>query len=70
VVLEVGSLLAALALLHASRWSRQPAIPAHYRALALVAVVAVTAIGVAGAAPGWMDGLQASTAIQHSLHHP
>jgi F0F1-type ATP synthase membrane subunit c/vacuolar-type H+-ATPase subunit K len=30
----------------------------------------VTAIGLAGAAPGWMDGLTASEAIQHSIHHP
>jgi hypothetical protein len=69
VVLEVATLLTALALRYASRWSEQPALPAHYRALALVAVVAVTAIGLAGASPGWIDGLTASQALQNSLHH-
>jgi hypothetical protein len=69
VVLEVATLITALALLLTASWFRQPRIPAHYRALALVAVVAVTAIGLAGAAPGWMDGLTASEAIQHSIHH-
>jgi uncharacterized membrane protein YozB (DUF420 family) len=69
-VLEVATLLAALALLHTTGWLRRPGIPVHYRALALVAVVAVTAIGLAGAAPGWMDGLTASEALQHSIHHP
>lgn len=71
VILEVATLLAALALLHPTSWLRQPRTPTHYRALALVAVIAITAIGLAGAAPGWMDGLTASEAIQHSLiHHP
>jgi hypothetical protein len=69
-VLEVATLLAALTLLHTAGWLRRPGIPVHYRALALVAVVAVTAIGLAGAAPGWMDGLTASEALQHSIHHP
>ena len=71
VVLETATLLAALALLGSAGWLRQPRSPAHYQALALVAVIAVTAIGLAAAAPGWMDGLTASEAIQHSLiHHP
>jgi hypothetical protein len=70
VALEVGTLLAALTLLHTARWLQHPPIPTHYQALALVAVVAVTAIGLAGAAPGWMDGLTASEALQHSIHHP
>jgi hypothetical protein len=69
VILEVATLLGALALLHSTSRLQQPRIPAHYRALALVAVIAVTAIGLAGAAPGWMDGLTASEAIQHSLIH-
>jgi hypothetical protein len=68
--LEVGTLVAALTLLYTTRWSLRPTFPVHYRALALVAVVAVTAIGLTGAAPGWMDGLTASQAIQHSIHHP
>jgi hypothetical protein len=67
--LEVLTLVAALALLRPFNWFRQPGTLGHYRALALVTVVAVTAIGLAGASPGWMDGLTASTAIQHSLHH-
>jgi hypothetical protein len=70
VALEVATLVAALTLLRTTGWLRHPTFPAHYRALALVAVVAVTAIGLAGAAPGWMDGLTASEAIQHSIHHP
>jgi hypothetical protein len=68
--LEVATLVGALALLRTASWFRRPGISAHYRTLALIAVVAVTAIGLAGAAPGWMDGLTASTAIQHSIHHP
>jgi hypothetical protein len=68
--LEVLTLLAALALLRTAGWFRRPTFPVHYRALALLAMVAATAIGLAGAAPGWIDGLTVSTAIQHSLHHP
>ena len=68
--LEVATLVGALALLRTASWFRRPGLPVHYRTLALVAVVAVTAIGLAGAAPGWMDGLTASEAIQHSIHHP
>jgi hypothetical protein len=69
VVLEAVTLLGGLALLGAAGWFRRSAIPPHYRALALLAVVTVTVIGLAGAAPGWMDGLTASEAIQHSLIH-
>ena len=68
--LEVATLVAALALLSTAGWWRQPGLRAHHPALALVAVVALTTIGLGGTAPGWADGLTASTAIQHSLDHP
>src|SRR4051794_17186817 len=69
-LLEVVTLVAALALLRAAGRLQRPAGSAHHRSLAVVAVVAVTAIGLAGAAPGWIDGLTASAVQQHSIQHP
>jgi hypothetical protein len=64
------TLVAALALLRAAGRLQGPTGSAHHRSLAVVAVVAVTAIGLAGAAPGWIDGLTASAVQQHSIQHP
>jgi hypothetical protein len=69
--LEVATLLAAVALLRTAGWLRRPAASEHHRALALLTVVAVATIGLAGAAPGWIDGLTAAEVQQHwATHHP
>ena len=52
--LEVGALLAALALLNPGRLVR-PAVSPHARALAGLTLVAVTVIGLAATGPGWFD---------------
>jgi hypothetical protein len=54
-VLEVGTLLAAVAFLRVAGWLRRPAASLHVRALTVVAVIAVTVIGLAGVAPTWFD---------------
>jgi hypothetical protein len=56
-VLEVGTLLAAVAFLRVAGWLRRPAASLHVRALTVVAVIAVTVIGLAGVAPTWFDVL-------------
>jgi hypothetical protein len=53
-LLEVVTLVLAVALLRRSAWTRGPTSPAtHARSLALVALVAVTAIGLAGTGLSW-----------------
>jgi hypothetical protein len=61
-VLEIVTLSAAVLLLRReNRWLRGgPAVSAHVRAITVVAIVAATAIGLAGVAPAWFDGSEAS----------
>lgn len=69
--LEVASLLAAVALLHSSRWrSGRSAISPHVRGLIVVALISATAIGVAGTGQAWLDafGLSSSQSAT-SPHH-
>jgi hypothetical protein len=67
--LEVASLLAAVALLCASRWSARPG-SAHVKGLILVGLVAVTAIGIAGTGPSWFDvfGISSSPSVMDMSH--
>jgi hypothetical protein len=62
--LELGALLVAV-LLGKSGGQRRPAASPHAGALATVAVIAITTIGLAGTAPGWLDGRGASG--EHSV---
>jgi hypothetical protein len=67
--LEVASLLAAVALLCASRWIARPG-SAHVKGLILVGLVAVTAIGIAGTGPSWFDvfGISSSPSVMDMSH--
>ena len=60
--LEVASLLAAVALLHSSRWlsGPSPASP-HVRGLVVMALICAAVIGVAGTGHGWFDAFGLST---------
>ena len=69
--LEVGSLLAALALLRSTRWlaGRSPA-SSHVHGLVVVALVCMTVIGVGGSGLSWFDAF--GTSASHSttgMHH-
>ena len=57
--LEVGALLAVLALLKPSRLVRRPP-SAHTRGLAVLALIAVTAIGFAATGTTWFDAFGVS----------
>ena len=61
-MLEVASLLAAVALLHSSRWRSRPS-PAspHVRGLIVMALICTSVIGVAGTGQGWFDAFGLST---------
>src|SRR3954454_10351979 len=61
--LEVGSLLAALALWRSTRWlvGRSPA-SSHVQGLAVVALVCMTVIGVCGSGLSWFDAFGISAA--------
>ena len=69
--LEVGSLLAAVALLRGRWWlARRPPASSHVHALALVALIAVTAIGVGATGPSGFNAF--GTSASHSatgVHH-
>ena len=53
-VLELGTLLAAVALLRAKgRLPRHPLVSAHVRSLPVVAAIAIGVLGLAGTAPAW-----------------
>jgi hypothetical protein len=68
-LLEVGTLVAALVLLRRKHPAVRPALPAHQRALAVVAVLAVGAIGLGGAASGWLDGVDGFGGAHATNHH-
>lgn len=68
-LLELGTLVGALALLHGPGRVRGPRASAHARALALLAVVAVTAVGVGGVVPAWVDGAAPGTSVTGTVHH-
>ena len=69
--LEVGSLIAALALLRSTRWlaGRSPA-SSHVHGLTVVALVCMTVIGVGGSGLSWFDafGISASHSAT-GMHH-
>ena len=74
--LELGTLVAALALLRSSGQQVRPAdagrhrAQAHRQALAVVAIIALGALGLAGAESDWLDGADASTSVEmvHDSH--
>jgi hypothetical protein len=69
VALELGTLVAALALRGSARrlHHRRPPVSAHVRGLTVAAVIAVSVLGLAGTAPQWFDDSSISSVM--SLNH-
>ncbi len=69
--LEVGSLIAAIALLRSTRWlARRAPASSHVHGLAVVALICVTVIAVGGTGLSWFDafGISASHSAT-GMHH-
>ncbi len=69
VALELGTLVAALALRGSARrlHHRRPPVSTHVRGLTVAAVIAVSVLGLAGTAPQWFDDSSSSSVM--SLNH-
>ncbi|PNH82216.1 hypothetical protein [Arthrobacter sp. AFG20] len=73
-LLELGTLVIAVVLLHAKRRdASEPAgrktASAHLRALAVVGAIAIGSLGVAGAVPGWLGDVDISGNTTHNAQH-